>query len=107
MQSWRIKRNCQFSLLNDEKAGLQQWASFTFQKNSPYVEIFNKALQKMKENGIIDRYLKKFTVDDKECYLPATTVEPIGPLHLSLVYWVMIVFLVLSIIILVLELLLS
>ena len=39
-----------------------------FQKNSPYVRLFNHYLRKMKENGILKRIMKKYAYDTVNCF---------------------------------------
>eukprot|EP00095_Tigriopus_kingsejongensis_P000205 maker-scaffold41_size498431-snap-gene-3.27 protein:Tk00205 transcript:maker-scaffold41_size498431-snap-gene-3.27-mRNA-1 annotation:"hypothetical protein L798_01404" len=75
---------------------------FGFQKNSPYLEIFNHEIAKMKENGVFARILEKFDLLPLDC-LPKPG-RALGMANLASAYSIYILGLTLSVAILILEL---
>ena len=57
------------------KYGIRSQA-FAFQKNSPYLELFNYYLKAMDESGISDRILERYKPQAQYC--PDKSGQPIG-----------------------------
>ena len=58
-----------------ENSGLNT-ESYAFQKNSPYMEIFNYFLQEMKEKGVTKQILEKYKSAPQVC--PDMSGQPLG-----------------------------
>ena len=58
-----------------ENSGLNT-ESYAFQKDSPYMEIFNYFLQEMKEKGVIKQILEKYKSGPQVC--PDMSGQPLG-----------------------------
>ena len=74
--------------------------SFGFQKNSPYLQLFNYYIKRMQESGIVDQIFAKYELHEQECPSPSLSL---GFENCISAFFLIIGGLILSIILLIVE----
>lgn len=65
-------QNCEVAII--PKILHKEHISFGFQKDSPYLPLFNYQIQIMQENGVFDQIFEKYKVQKQECPGPSLSL---------------------------------
>ena len=79
-------QNCTFSVMNF-KANTNLIA-FAFPKKSPFLDLFNWKLQKMSENGELQKILTKYSKNDQDC--GSQKGKPLGFENIAVMFLIMV-----------------
>ena len=70
------RKKCNYVILKEKHP--EDWISFGLQKYSPYRELFNRILLRLKENGVMNRIYGSMELDQNMCNEKSNVLEPIN-----------------------------